>query len=303
MTSSSGLQSEGRRADMERRWRALEVDLEQLLEWTLRVGAFLCFVGHGAFGIMTKEAWVPYFAVAGIGPERAFQLMPAVGAVDILVGTLTLVRPRVLWLAYMVVWALWTAALRPLAGEPSWEALERAGNYGVPFALLLLSQASRDWRSWFAPAVMRPLTASVTPSLTKRLRVTLAVTTALLLIGHGALAVTQKPLLISHNALLSLSVDPAALTSILGWMEIGFGVLVLWRQSIGFCLFLLGWKLATESLFLVAGAPIWEFVERGGSYAAPLALALLLAHERAEGRRDAAVSSTSRAPLSPVARA
>lgn len=250
------------------------------LEWTLRVGSFLCFVGHGAFGIITKEAWIPYFAVAGIGRDGAFQLMPVVGAVDILVGTLTLVRPRPVWLVYMVVWALWTAALRPLSGEPFWEALERAGNYGVPFALLLLSQASRDWRSWLAPAVMRPLT----PPLTKQLRVTLAVTTALLLVGHGALAVMQKPQLVSHNALLSLSADPAALTTILGWMEIGFGALILWRQSIGLCLFVLAWKLATESLFVVSGAPFWEFVERGGSYAAPLALALLLAHAQRDLR-------------------
>lgn len=256
--------------------RKLQADLGTALEWTLRVGSFLCFVGHGAFGIITKEAWVPYFAVAGIGPARAFQLMPIVGAVDILVGTLTLVRPRGVWLAYMVVWALWTAALRPLSGEPFWEALERAGNYGVPFALLLFSRASSDWRSWLAPAAMRPLA----PLLTRQLRVTLAVTTALLLIGHGALAVMQKPQLVSHNALLSLSADPAALTTILGWTEIGLGALVLWRQSIGLALFLLGWKLATESLFVVSGAPFWEFVERGGSYAAPLALALLLAHQR-----------------------
>jgi len=277
---------------MEMRRRTLEVDLEWGLEWALRIGAFLCFVGHGAFGIMTKEAWVPYFAVAGIGPVRAFQLMPVVGAIDILLGTLTLVRPRAVWLIYMVVWALWTAALRPLAGEPFWEALERAGNYGVPFALLLLSQVSRDWRSWFASARMRPLT----PSLTKQVRVALAVTTALLLIGHGALAVTQKPMLVSHNALLSLSVDPAALTSMLGWTEIGLGMLVLWRQSIGLCLFLFSWKLATESLFLAAGAPIWEFVERGGSYAAPLALALLLAHKRAEAQRILPANSIARAP-------
>jgi hypothetical protein len=36
------------------------------------------------------------------------------------------------------------------------------------------------------------------------------------------------------------------------------------------------WKLASESLFLVAGDPVWELVERAGSYAAPFALALLL---------------------------
>jgi hypothetical protein len=36
------------------------------------------------------------------------------------------------------------------------------------------------------------------------------------------------------------------------------------------------WKLATESLFVAAGAPAWEIVERGGSYAAPFALALVV---------------------------
>ena len=37
------------------------------------------------------------------------------------------------------------------------------------------------------------------------------------------------------------------------------------------------WKLATELLFPMSGAPIWEFVERGGSYAAPIALVILFA--------------------------
>ena len=43
------------------------------------------------------------------------------------------------------------------------------------------------------------------------------------------------------------------------------------------------WKIGTEALFPIAGAPIWEFIERGGSYAAPLALALL-PMRRARGR-------------------
>jgi hypothetical protein len=43
------------------------------------------------------------------------------------------------------------------------------------------------------------------------------------------------------------------------------------------------WKLTSESLWIVSGAPAWEFVERAGSYAAPLALAALLLHDR--GRR------------------
>lgn len=242
------------------------------LWWTLRVGAFLCFVGHGAFGIITKEAWVPFFAVAGIGRATAFHLMPFIGIVDVLVGTLTLVQPRAAVTAYLVLWALWTAALRPLSGQPVWELLERAGNYGVPFALLLLTAVparGRAWRAWVAPATMRPLT----PPLLRQVRLTLAVTTALLLLGHGVLSLQHKPELVAHYAVL-LPAHGAMLAGIFGGVEVGLAVLVLWRPSVAVGLAVCGWKLATESLFLAAGAPIWEVVERGGSYAAPLALAL-----------------------------
>ena len=34
------------------------------------------------------------------------------------------------------------------------------------------------------------------------------------------------------------------------------------------------------SLFVVSGAPVWEFVERAGNYAAPLALAALMRYRR-----------------------
>src|SRR5256885_13448101 len=36
------------------------------------------------------------------------------------------------------------------------------------------------------------------------------------------------------------------------------------------------WKVGTELLYPIAGASWWEFIERGGSYGAPLALAVLL---------------------------
>ena len=55
-----------------------------------------------------------------------------------------LFAPRGLPLAYMTAWALWTALLRPLAGESAFESLERAGNYGVPLALLLMTAFPRS---------------------------------------------------------------------------------------------------------------------------------------------------------------
>ena len=108
-------------------------------------GVAACFIGHGAFGIITKAAWVPYFAMFGIPEAWAWKLMPVVGAVDISVGVLTLIQPVRAVILYMAFWGFQTACLRPLAGQGMWELFERAGNYGVPLAFLcLLGGAGRS---------------------------------------------------------------------------------------------------------------------------------------------------------------
>src|SRR5690606_10576275 len=99
-------------------------------------------------------------------------------------------------------------------------------------------------------------------------------TTVLLLLGHGALgAITNKAMLTSHYAAIGL---PADTTVLLGWFEIALAVAIAIRPWAGLLVFACAWKLATEFLFIAAGDPIWEFVERFGSYTAPLALALLM---------------------------
>jgi hypothetical protein len=238
--------------------------------WVLRVGAALCFIGHGAFGFITKAAWLPYFSVVGIPESWAWRLMPIVGAVDVVAGMAVLFAPRALPVVYMALWATWTALLRPLAGESVFETLERAGNYGVPLALLLLTTTSVRPASLVAE-LREPAVSDESVALWVR-RV-LQWTTALLLLGHGMLGVLGKELLASHYSAVGLS--PAAAT-LAGWFEIMLALAVLVRPGIAFLLLVAVWKLATESLFLVAGAPIWEFVERAGSYAAPLALAALM---------------------------
>jgi hypothetical protein len=60
------------------RWRALP--LGQQLHWLLRLGVVGCFIGHGAYGFITKEAWVPYFGVVGIDRTWAYRIMPWIGA-------------------------------------------------------------------------------------------------------------------------------------------------------------------------------------------------------------------------------
>ena len=236
------------------------------VHWCLRIGASACFIGHGAFGVITKAAWLPYFGVVGIPYDVAYTLMPVVGTVDIAMGIAVLVSPRPVVLLYMVVWAMWTALLRPLAGEPVFETMERAGNYGVPLALLLLVGRPCTWLGW----VRAPEGPSADRATIARV---LRWTTAILLFGHGALAaITQKTLFADHYAALGL---PAAVAPVIGIAEMLVAVLVLFITNPALLIAIAAWKLATEALFPMAGSPMWELIERGGSYAAPLALAFL----------------------------
>ena len=53
------------------------------VHWLLRIGVVMEFVGHGAFGLMTKAGWVPYVTVFGFSEQTAWKLMPYVGTLDI----------------------------------------------------------------------------------------------------------------------------------------------------------------------------------------------------------------------------
>jgi len=117
--------------------------------WILRIACAAEFVGHGAFGVITKAAWLPYFAVGGIPADIAYLIMPLVGAVDIAMGVLTAMRPIRPALMYMAMWGLMTALLRPVAGEGIWEFVERIPNFSVPFAMLVLMYV-REGRSALA---------------------------------------------------------------------------------------------------------------------------------------------------------
>jgi len=239
----------------------------------LRIAAAMCFIGHGAFGIIGKPAWLVYLGVAGISREQGLVLMPVIGVMDILLGLSVLIRPTKAALAYMTLWAVWTASLRPLAGQGFSEFVERAGNYGVPLALLVIGLAAFPRGNWLAE--IGPPT--VDPALTRRLAWILRLTTAFVLLGHGALAAMGKPLLLHHAAALGADAGAAARTAVAaqGGFEIAVALAVLAAPGAPLLLIVLAWKIATELLFPLTGDYVWEFIERGGSYGAPLGLWLL----------------------------
>jgi hypothetical protein len=267
------------------RWRALPI--EHKLHWLLRLGVVGCFIGHGAYGVLTKEAWVPYFGVVGIDRAWAYRLMPWMGVMDVGLGVTMAVVPRPIVLLHLTVWGLWTAALRPLSGDVVWECFERAGNYGVPLAFLVCAGVPCSLRGWFAPvwpSAMPPLTVDRAQVIHRILRVT----TCLLLLGHGALgAFYNKSALTAHYASIGLqnvTVGGLTLTQVVGGLEIVLAAAVLVAPLpsllLGSCL----WKMGTETLFMTAGSLPFEWIERAGSYVAPLALYYLMVTKREGGR-------------------
>jgi uncharacterized membrane protein YphA (DoxX/SURF4 family) len=265
--------------------------------WILRIAVAACFIGHGTFGIITKAAWLPYFAIFGLPETWAWKLMPVVGAVDISVGILTLIQPVRAVILYMAFWGFQTACLRPLAGQGIWELLERAGNYGVPLAFLCLLGAGRSLADWFSARPAPALTVARASAIGWILRVT----TALLLIGHGGFDFAMHKNWTGYAAAVGVSPATVAahpLTPLAGWFECVLGLLVLAWPTHGLLLFVVTWKLGTEVLRPLAGEPIWEFIERGGSYGAPLALAWIQGWRRTVGRLAPRASSSRRAPAS-----
>jgi hypothetical protein len=259
------------------RWRTLPS--VHRLHWLLRLGVVGCFLGHGAYGLLTKEAWIPYFDVVGIDRVWAYRLMPWIGVMDVSLGLTMAVAPLPIVLLHLTVWGFWTAALRPLSGDAVWECVERAGNYGVPLAFLALTGVPRSLRAWFAPvwpSAMQPLTANRARALHGILRLT----TCLLLLGHGALAtLTSKPVLTAHYASIGLHnvmVSSLTLTQVVGGLEVVLAVAVLVAPFpnllLGICL----WKMGTETLFITSGSLPFEWIEHAGSYMAPLALYSLI---------------------------
>jgi hypothetical protein len=256
------------------REQLIEPSTAATLHWILRVAVAGCFIGHGAFGIITKAAWVPYFAIFGIPEAWAWKLMPVVGTVDISVGVLTLIQPVRAVVLYMTFWGFQTACLRPLAGQDIWELLERAGNYGVPLAFLCLLGSGRSLADWFSFRPAPPLTIARAATIGWILRVT----TALLLIGHGGFDFAMGKNWPSYAAGVGVSPTAVAthpLSPLAGWFECVLGLTVLAWPTRALLLFVFVWKVAVEAFRPLAGEPIWEFIERAGSYGATLALAWL----------------------------
>jgi len=121
----------------------------KLIEWVLRVAVAGEFLGHGIFALQGKAQWVGWFTQFGISdPQTATTLLWYVGALDVALAALVLVKPVRIALLWMTFWGFWTALIRPIVGEPVWDFVERSANWGAPLALLLMLGWQKTLRDW-----------------------------------------------------------------------------------------------------------------------------------------------------------
>jgi len=243
--------------------------LNKNIHYTLRIAVAMCFIGHGAFGIITKAVWCNYFAVVGISDDLSYQLMPVVGSFDILMGITMLVNPVRAIPAWLVLWGIFTALLRPLSGEPFAEFIERAGNFGASLGLLILSGMSKNGKEWFT--LINP-NKNVSKETYEKLSVCLRMISFLLLLGHGWLNLIGKKGVLDQYALVGFT-NTEQIAQIIGIAEITAALIILIRpfRSLVFLLFL--WKMISEIFY--PHYKLFEWVERGGSYGVLLALWML----------------------------
>lgn len=258
----------------------LNLNLQQKLYYTLRFASAMCFIGHGAFGIITKPIWCNYFAVAGIGKVAAYHLMPWVGSFDILCGILMLIYPLRIVPIWLVIWGTATALMRPMSGEPFAEFIERAGNFGAPLALLMLSGGVRlNIKSWFT--VINPDLQTDAKVLTNVVTC-LKLVVFLLLAGHGWLNLIEKKGLMGQYASLGFN-NPATTAHIIGALELAAAISVVIKPIRSVILVFFAWKIISELFY--PHYEIFEWIERGGSYGCILALWFALG--KAEARQTA----------------
>jgi uncharacterized membrane protein YphA (DoxX/SURF4 family) len=188
---------------------------------------------------------------------------------DILLGLSLLFYPIRAVAAWLVLWGVATASLRPLSGEPFAEMVERAGNYGAPLALLLLSQTGAGTKLW---ARLDP-NAQPDERRYRLVLLTLRIAVVMLLLGHGWLNLIEKKGLLAHYQSLGFS-NPAQVARMAGIFEGVAALAVLVRPARPLLIAFFVWKMGTELFY-----PHWElfeWIERGGSYGCILALWIAL---------------------------
>lgn len=119
------------------------------IEIILRIAVFGVFLGHGYFAYGVKEHWISYLETVGFSYESSVSLMPYIGILDFIVAAIVLMFPIRIIVLWAAIWAFSAALVRPISGEPIWDFVERAANWGAPLSLLFVLGVPKSLKDLF----------------------------------------------------------------------------------------------------------------------------------------------------------
>jgi hypothetical protein len=94
-------------------------------------------------------------------------------------------------------------------------------------------------------------------------------------LGHGVLAILQNPSWLPFLLFwgMKMSIAPKVMVFI-GVLDVLIAILLIVKPTKPLLYWCLFWTVATALMRPLTGAPIWDFIERGGFMAIPLFLIL-----------------------------
>lgn len=109
---------------------------DKKLEWLLRIGVAGEFAGHGLLAIGGKKDWIGWISqMLHASLPTATTILLFIGALDVIVALIVLLKPLRPILLWAALWGFWTALLRPLIGAGWLDFIERSANWAAPLAL------------------------------------------------------------------------------------------------------------------------------------------------------------------------
>lgn len=104
----------------------------------LQIGAGICFIGHGMLAISGKIQFVALLQTFGFHEEGALTILKAIGALDVIIGLLLIVRPTKVILIWAVLWTMLTIAAWGIHGDSMMDLFRRITYTTTPLAMLIL---------------------------------------------------------------------------------------------------------------------------------------------------------------------
>ena len=109
----------------------------------------------------------------------------------------------------------------------------------------------------------------------------LRIATAFIFAGHGVFALQTHPQWIHYLTTVGFSIEQArTIMPLIGALDIAVALHILAFPKEYVLIWAVVWTFATATIRPLAGEPIWAFIERGGNWATPLVLILVLRNKR-----------------------